>query len=186
MMRRSAEPGAGVSLRGEVPADYDAIHELVRLAFNDEATPELVRRIRASANYLPELSLVADIAGEVVGHVMFSHLELDDGATDHRVLTLSPVSVLPPAQRQGVGSALIRAGIQRADEQGEPLIVLEGSPAFYPRFGFEPAKVYGITIHLPSWAPDEAAMVHVLSRYRPEIRGAVRYPPAFDVVNADR
>jgi putative acetyltransferase len=177
---------AVVSVRGELPADYDAVHKLVRLAFNDEDTAELVRRIRASVNYLPELSLVADSASEVVGHVMFSHVELDDGATHHEVLTLSPLSVLPAAQRQGIGSALIRAGIQRADEQDEPLIVLEGSPALHPRFGFEPAKAYGITIHLPSWAPDEAAMVRPLSRYRPDIRGAVRYPPAFDVVNADR
>ena len=117
---------------------------------------------------------------------MLSHLLLDDGPDAHRVVTLSPVSVRPDHQNQGVGSALIEAGITGAADLDEPLIVLEGSPAYYPRFGFRPAGPFGVVIHLPSWAPPEAAMVHPLSRYRPEIRGIVRYPPAFDRGNQDR
>jgi putative acetyltransferase len=173
-------------LRPEVAADHAAIHALVRDAFNDEATAVLVRRIRESANYIPALSVVADDDGQIVGHIMLSHLVLNDGANEHRVVTLSPVSVRPDHQNQGVGAALIEAAIARADQQSEPLIVLEGSPAYYPRFGFQSAVRFGVVIHLPSWAPPEAAMVYPLARYRPEIRGTVIFPAAFDRVNQDR
>jgi putative acetyltransferase len=173
-------------LRREGAADHAAIHAVVREAFRDEATAELVRRIRRSANYISPLTLVAEVGGEIVGHIMLSHLALDDGANAHRVVTLSPVSVRPDHQNQRVGAALIEAVIARADQLGEALIVLEGSPAYYPRFGFRPAALFGVVIDLPLWAPPEAAMVHPLSRYRPEIRGTVVYPPAFDQVNEDR
>jgi putative acetyltransferase len=173
-------------VRPEVAADQPSIRDVVREAFQDEVTAELVERIRRSANYIPSLAIVAEDGGAIVGHIMLSHLLLDDGPDAHRVVTLSPVSVRPDHQHQGVGSALIECGITGADDLGEPLIVLEGSPAYYPRFGFRPAGPFGVVIHLPSWAPLEAAMVHPLSRYRPEIRGIVRYPPAFDRVNQDR
>ena len=116
---------------------------------------------------------------------MLHHLDLRDGATTHEVVSLSPVSVRPDVQRRGVGSALIRSAIERADQRGEPLIVLEGSPAYYPRFGFRPARELGITITLPSWAPEDAAMAYPLARYRPEINGHDVYPPAFGRVNRD-
>ncbi len=173
-------------LRPEVPTDHGAIHAIVREAFNDEAIAELVRRIRRSANHIPALSLVAEVGGQTVGHIMLSHLVLDDGANAHRVVTLSPVSVRPDHQNQGVGAALIEVVIARAEYQGEALIVLEGSPAYYPRFGFRSAAPLGVVIDLPSWAPPEAAMVYPLSRYRPEIRGTVVYPAAFDQVNQGR
>jgi putative acetyltransferase len=105
----------------------------VREAFSDEATAELVQRIRRSANYIPPLSMVAEVGGQIVGHIMLSHLVRDDGANAHRVVTLSPVSDRPDRQNQGVGAAVIEAVIARADQQGEALIVLEGSPAYYPR-----------------------------------------------------
>jgi putative acetyltransferase len=175
-----------MDVRSEQPADHAAIHTVVRAAFRDDATAELVARIRRSNNYVPSLALVAADDGVIVGHIMLSHVPLDDGTRVHRVVTLSPVSVRPDRQGQGIGGALIECAIGRAEEQREPLVVLEGSPAYYPRFGFRPAAGFGIVLHLPSWAPPEAAMVYPLSRYRPEIRGTVRYPPAFDVVNADR
>jgi putative acetyltransferase len=176
-----------VSIRPEQPADHDAIHQVVGRAFDDESTAELVRLIRASANYVPSFALVAETVDlGVVGHIMLSRLDLDDGTRARRVLTLSPVSVLPEVQRRGVGSALILDALDRAERAGEPLIVLEGSPAYYPRFGFEPAVDHGVRIHLPSWAPPEAAMVRRLSRYTPALRGTVVYPAAFDGVTRNR
>ena len=73
----------------------------------------------------------------------------------------------------------------RADALGEPLVVLEGSPRYYPRFGFLPAVDHGISIDLPSWAPPEAAMVRRLAAYSPEVRGHVDYPPHFAAVSQD-
>jgi predicted N-acetyltransferase YhbS len=98
---------------------------------------------------------------------------------------LSPVSVAPDAQRQGVGTALIRAAIDKADRRGEPLIVLEGDPRYYRRFGFRQARELGVVIRLPDWAA-EGAMVLPLSGYHASVRGEVAYPPAFDLVTADR
>jgi putative acetyltransferase len=82
---------------------------------------------------------------------------LHDEETTHRIPSLSPMSVATDFQRRGVGSALIRAVVARVDEAGEPMVVLEGAPAYYGRLGFEYAVPHGIHITLPEWAPPEAA-----------------------------
>ena len=74
----------------------------------------------------------------------------------------------------------MREVIRRADAEGDPLVVLEGDPRYYGRFGFEHSVPHGIHITLPSWAPPQAAQVVLLTDYDPAIRGRVVYPPAFD------
>ena len=175
-----------VTLRPETPADYAAVRDVVRRAFDREEVVDLVDRIRSSENYVPELSFVAKSDGKIVGHVMLSYVDLVGEQSAHRILTLSPLSVAPEEQGRGIGGSLVRTAIAEADARGEQLVVLEGSPLYYPRFGFRPAKEFGISVHLPDWAPEEAAMVHPLTSYEPSVRGAVAYPPAFDVVNQDR
>jgi putative acetyltransferase len=169
-----------VGLRPETDADFDAIGEVVRLAFGSGVNAQLVRDIRASDYYIPELALVATSADRVVGHVMVSYTDLDTGAGRVQIPMLSPLAVLPERQNEGIGGALVRAAIERTDARGEPLIILEGSPLYYPRFGFRYSVPEGIAIHLPDWAPPEAAMMIPLTAYRPELRGTVIYPPAFD------
>ena len=90
----------------------------------------------------------------------------------------------PTNQNSGVGSALVAAVTKAADERGEPLVVLEGSPAYYGRLGFEDARGHGIVITLPSWAPPEAGQVMRLRNYDPSLAGQVVYPPAFDAAAA--
>jgi putative acetyltransferase len=169
------------SIRPERPADHRAIARLVADAFGSEAEAELVAAIRASDGYVPELALVAEVAGAVIGHVMISHvgLEGDDG-TQRQIASLSPLAVSPAEHGRGVGSTLVRAATAAADQRGEPLVVLEGAPAYYGRFGFEPSVPLGVAIPLPSWAPPEAAQVLRLRHYDPAIAGRVVYPPAFD------
>ena len=118
----------------------------------------------------------------VAGHVMVSYVTLRDAATEHRVASLSPLSVDPAHQGSGFGSALVRTVSALVDSAHEPMIVLEGSPRYYTRFGFEHAVPLGVTFKLPDWAPAEAAQVLRLGRYDPAVRGQVVYPPAFDVV----
>jgi putative acetyltransferase len=170
-----------VEVRPETEADFEAIGEVVRRAFDSEVEERLVRDIRASEYYIPELALVARSDDRVVGHVMVSHTDLDTDGVRERIAMLSPLAVHPDFQSEGIGGRLVRDVIERTDARGEALIVLEGSPLYYPRFGFRYSVPEGIVIHLPDWAPPEAAMMIPLTAYRPELRGTVVYPPAFDV-----
>ncbi len=129
---------------------------------------------------MPELSLVAERAGAVVGHVMFSYVTLRRAHDEKRVLILSPLAVSPAAQREGIGSALVRAGAAGAEARSEPLVIVEGIPSYYPRFGFERARALGIEPPSPQ-IPDAAWMARKLSNYDARWRGRVVYPPAFDV-----
>jgi putative acetyltransferase len=173
-----------LSIRSERAGDHDAITAVVAAAFGSRAEARLVDAIRTSENYVPHWSLVAEAGGRVVGHVMASYVGLRDGATgvDRRVPSLSPLAVAPELHGRGIGSALVRELAARLDAGGEPLVVLEGAPAYYARFGFEPAAAHGIDITLPSWAPPDAAQVLPLRNDDPAIRGHVVYPPAFDPV----
>ncbi len=141
----------------------------------------LVERIRASEFYVPVLALVAERDGAIAGHVMFSYVTLRREHDEKRVLILSPLAVSPAAQREGIGSALVRSGIAGAESRGEPLVIVEGIPTYYPRFGFERARTHGIEPPTTK-IPDAAFMVLWLSTYEPSLRGTIAYPRAFDVV----
>ncbi len=168
-----------VTIRTERAGDEPASAALVAAGFGSPAEARLVELLRASPGFWPELALVAESGGEVVGHVMISEAILDDEGRTRPVATLSPLAVAPDRQGEGIGSTLVRAVTARARERGEPLVVLEGSPAYYGRFGFEPATGHGIHIDLPDWAPPEAAQVLWLRTRDPSLRGRVVYPPAF-------
>jgi putative acetyltransferase len=172
-----------VTIRPEGRGDRDAIQGVVAAAFGSPAEARLVDAIRASPNFVPEWSLVAEVGARVVGHVMVSFVALHDGDARHRIASLSPLAVSPDFQRRGIGSALVRDVTARVDHRGEPLVVLEGSPVFYGRLGFEHSVLHGIRIDLPSWAPPEAAQVLRLRNYDSSIRGTLVYPPAFDAVS---
>jgi putative acetyltransferase len=166
--------------RGDDPRETVAIGNVVAAAFGSTAEAQLVERIRASPGYVPEASLVAEADGHIVGHVMLSRFALQDDDRTRPILGLSPLAVAPDWQRRGVGAALVEAVVSIAERAEEPLVVLEGSPAYYGRLGFEWSVPHGITIDLPSWAPPEAAQVRRLANYDPAFRGRVIYPPAFD------
>ncbi|MEY2447759.1 MAG: putative acetyltransferase [Acidimicrobiaceae bacterium] len=167
-------------IRSEQPEDYAAIADVVEDAFKSPVEARLVEAIRASTNYVAEFSLVAELGGRIVGHVMISHTALRENGGERWIAMLSPLAVAPDVHGRGIGSALVRAVTARADERGEPLVILEGSPAYYGRFGFEHSVAHGIHLPLPSWAPPEAAQVLRLKRYDSSISGLVVYPPAFD------
>jgi putative acetyltransferase len=175
-----------LAIRPEVDADHDAIARVVSRAFGSPNEAHLVEAIRASENFVAEWSLVAIVDDRVIGHVMVSYVGLRDGDRDRRIPSLSPLAVDPEHQGRGIGSALVPAVAQIVDDAGEPLIVLEGSPVYYSRFGFEASAPLGITIDLPDWAPPEAAQLLRLRAYAPDVRGHIVYPPAFDEVTHER
>ena len=174
-----------LTVRQERDADIPAIRSVVEAAFGSPAEARLVEAIRGSESFIDGLSLVAELAGAVVGHVMISYVGLRSSDGPRRIASLSPLAVAPAHQREGIGSALVTAVTAAADDRGEPLVVLEGDPAYYGRFGFEHSVPHGITIDLPSWAPPEAAQLKRLGSYDPSLQGHVVYPPTFDVVAHD-
>jgi putative acetyltransferase len=171
-------------VEAEQPADHDAIGEVVGRAFaHHPEVAGMVAAIRASRRYRREFALVARVHSALVGFVMLSGTDLVyDAGSRREVLTLTPLAVLPEYERRGIGSALVRAGLEEADQRGEPLVVLEGSPRFYGRLGFEPAAAHGLSITLPDWAPPEAAQVCRLASYDARFRGRIDYPPAIRAI----
>jgi putative acetyltransferase len=179
------DPSVQLDIRPENREDQGAIRRVVRAAFDKhQRVADLVDLIRASPEFVPGLSLIACHSGDVVGHVMLSHAELVDGLGVRRqILELSPLAVAPALQRRGIGSALVRAGLAAAEAMGEPLVVLQGSHGYYPRFGFRDCRTLGIEIDLPDWAPPDAGMAYPLSTYDPSLCGHVIEPPAFAAVD---
>ena len=175
-----------VAVRTERLTDYDAIHEVELLAFApDTRQAELVRAIRESPGYIPELSLVAESDNEVIAHIMLSKAELDENGKRTVVLYLSPLAVRPDKQHQGVGPSLIQAALAVAGQREEPLVILEGNPSFYSKVGFKTAKRLGVTMHLPKWASIAAGQAYTLPNYSETVRGHLILPPTFDIVHED-
>jgi len=172
----------GVVIRPERDADHPAIAEVVRAAFveHPEEVAAFVERIRASEQFIPELALVAEDASGVIAHVMLSWVGVEGGSRN-KILGLTPMSVRPDRQRIGVGTRLIRDALGRAEAAGEPAVMVEGIPGYYPRFGFERASALGFGSPHPK-IPDEAFMVKRLPGYTPELAGRIVYPPTFDAL----
>lgn len=170
-----------VEIRPETPDDRTAIRDVVRGAFaHHPPVADLVDLIRESPGFVPDLSLVACEQEVVVGHVMLSRGDLvDETDSRHEVLILSPLAVAPDRQRNGIGGALVREAVQRADAMGERMVVLQGSPRYYPRFGFRDCRQLGIQMELPDWAPPEAGMAYPLTMYDESIRGHLIEPAPF-------
>lgn len=178
-----AEAAATPTIRPETPDDIDAISELHRTSFRRPAEAELVDAIRRSAHFIPELSLVAELNGRIVGHLLLSRVELVPAAGDAvPLLALAPVAVDPLHQGRGIGTLLTRAGLALADVRGiEAGVAVLGSPDFYRRFGFVAAEAEGIDG--PWDAPPGVFQVLALGSAGPELpEGVVTYPAPFSLV----
>ncbi len=163
-------------IRAETPGDRDAIAAVTRAAFGRETEARMIEAIRDSDGFVRELSLVAEDAGEIVGHVVLAYVGLE--GSERRLLELGPIAVTPGRQRQGIGSALVRESLRLADERGEPLVLVLGHPWYYPRFGFRRASELGLAPPDPA-IPDDAWMAVPLGAYDPAIRGRVAFPAAY-------
>ena len=161
-------------VRAETEADHDTIRRIVDEAFGDTKTSRIVDGIRASNRFVPELSLVAVSEGQSLGHVISSYVDLVPGT--RRVLQVGPLAVVPSQQRQGIGSALMQETIRIADERSEPLLLIEGNPKYYGRFGFTRADEVGIEMP-PESHGAQYFMIRPLAAYDPELRGRAIYPP---------
>ncbi len=160
--------------------DAKAIYAVVTAAFagvehTDGNEVDLVMALTASRSFIPELSLLAEEDGDIIGHIMFTKAKV--GTTE--VLALAPLSVLPEYQRRGVGAALISEGHHIARQLGYPYAIVLGSDTYYPRHGYVLADTVGIRI--PFDAPRENVIAYPLVENTSPIHGVMRYDKAFGI-----
>ena len=172
-----------INIRTEVVADHLKVFSIIEQAFRTEEFSDhreqfLVERLRASGSFIPELSLVAEVDGEVVGHVLLTKISICDSDIKHQSLALAPVSVLPEYQGRGIGSALIEAAHTKAIALGYGSVVILGHKDYYPRFGYKTASQFGIS--LPFDVPEEYVMaIELIPNALDGVCGVVEYDPTF-------
>jgi len=163
-------------VRAETPEDEVHVRAVNAAAFPTDAEARLVDVLRGNAE--PQISLVAEHEAGVVGHILFTPVEIRSPSGTSMALGLAPMAVLPAHQRRGIGSALVRTGLEACREAGELVVIVLGHPEFYPRFGFCPAWDSGLYFETPG--PMPAFMVCELV---PDALGGrtgqVRYHDAF-------
>lgn len=166
------------TIREERPGDRAAVRRVNEAAFGQPDEAELVERLAADGAGL--LSLVAEISGEIVGHILFSRAEIVGAGRSHAAVALAPMAVLPVQQNSGIGSALVHEGLARLKDAGHQRVIVLGHPNYYPRFGFEPADRYGI--RCPIDAPPEAFMALALTPGAlGDCAGTMRWAEAFGI-----
>jgi putative acetyltransferase len=173
----SVEQASGdARIRPQRGDELAAVVAVVGEAFGRPVVADLVRQLQATS--AARVSLVADLDGDIVGHVQLSRCWVDAPDRLVEVLTLSPLSVLPRNQGCGLGGRLVREALQAARLAGWPLVFLEGSPDYYSRFGFEAAHRRGFTRPSPR-IPEVAFQVAVLPDWEPSMTGGFVYADVF-------
>ncbi len=173
-----------INIRQETREDYDWVIELTEKAFetmefSDQKEGQLVDKLRKSPTFIDELSLVAEINGKVVGHILFTPLVIDNGQQQFQSLVLGPVSVLPEFQKQGIGGQLIIVGHQKARELGFQSVILIGHPEYYPRFGYKTASGWGLKVAMELPSDDVFMAVELAENALSGVSGMVIFPPEF-------
>lgn len=167
-------------IRKETVADRDNVYYVIKRAFEsaehaDGNEHDLVNSLRKEDAFIPELSLVAEEEGKIVGHIMFTKATVD-GKT---VLALAPLSVLPEYQRKGIGKSLIREGHSLAKQLGYTHSIVLGSEKYYSSEGYVPAEDFGIKA--PFDVPRENFMVYMITKNGDDLHGTIRYAQEFGI-----
>ncbi|MCW8795692.1 MAG: N-acetyltransferase [Chlorobium sp.] len=165
-----------IEIREERPSDLDAVRRINEMAFEQGHEAAIVDKLRKSCKEY--CSFVAVNQDTVIGHILFTPVTIDGSRV--KGMGLAPMAVLPSYQNQGIGSLLVRQGLQHLQQAGSPFVIVLGHPEYYPRFGFEQASHYKLE---SQWndVPDEAFMVVIFDRdVLPEEGGIARYRREFD------
>lgn len=172
-----------VLIRREEHGDHDKVFVLVEKAFrgiehSDNREHFLVERLRRSDAFIPELSLVAEVDSEIVGHILLTKIQVKNENNSFDSLALAPVSVLPEFQGKGIGGKLIAEAHSRAKELGHGSVILLGDPAYYQRFGYKPAKTFNIVLPFEG-VEDFSMAVELVENALQNVSGTVVYPKEF-------
>lgn len=136
-------------IRIETSQDFNQIYDLVKIAFqtakvSNAREQDYVNELRSSGNYIPELALIAEENGKLIGHIMLTKTFIVNGNDRQDVLLLGPIAVPLEYRSKGIGSALINESFRLARQMGYKAVVLVGDPGYYHRFGFKSAITFGI------------------------------------------
>jgi putative acetyltransferase len=165
-------------IREERQADVERIHAVNLAAFETTTEADLVKALRERAT--PLISLVAEDDANIIGHILFSPVTLAD-EPGLLLMGLAPMAVVPSRQRQGIGSSLVREGLERCRQLNAVAVVVLGHPEFYPRFGFAPAS--RLSLRSEYDVPEGVFMVHEFRDGALSGRsGTIRYHSAFGEV----
>lgn len=170
------------SFRPETLADYPSIFEVNTQAFGQENEARLIHLLREDVAFIPALSWVALNKNQVIGHILFSKIQIVNAeGKSYESLALAPISVLPAYQNQGIGGKLIQAGLAQARQLGFKSVIVLGHPHYYPKFGFLPAHHW--QIEAPFLVSQAAFMALALTPDGLQnVHGRVVYPSAFEIV----
>jgi putative acetyltransferase len=174
---------ADITIRPETPADFQAIRAMLVLAFSDEFPRDdvatLVDNLRQTPGYNPELALVAELEGVVIGHVMFTPIQIESASGNVPAITLAPLAVHPAWHRQGVGTRLGEHGLKLCRAKGHRIVTVVGHSSYYPRFGFTQSVPLGIDMTHAKL--EESKMIMALVPGALDgVTGTVRLPSVFD------
>jgi putative acetyltransferase len=170
-----------INIRAEKPGDYLAVKKVHDQAFGQPNEGLLVEKLRLNPDFIPALSLVAEMDGSIIGHILFFPIKVKGPAASYDALALAPMAVLPDLQKKGMGGQLITKGLETAQALGFRSVIVVGHPEYYPRFGFVPASRWGI--QAPFDLPDEVFMAkELVADGLKEVSGMVAYPGEFEEV----
>lgn len=169
-------------IRQENKSDSKVVYEVNTLAFGQENEAKLVDLLRDSDTFIPELSLVAVIKSNIVGHILFTKIKIvNDDQNIFESLALAPMAIRPGFQKAGIGGQLIRAGLEKAKELNFKSVIVLGHKHYYPKFGFVPTGKWNIKS--PFDVPAEAFMgIELIENGLKNVSGTVKYPEQFDIV----
>lgn len=172
-----------ITIKQETSTDYRAVESLIKSAFEyaeytDHDEHNLVARLRVTDAFIPELSLIAVLGNDIVGHILFTKITIHNEKEKYPSFALAPVAVLPNNQGKGIGSKLILEGINRAKSLGFGSVIVLGHKDYYPRFGFISTSKYGLKA--PFEVLDEAFMaLELKSGALDRVTGTVEYAKEF-------
>ncbi len=172
-----------LTIRQETPDDFENVFNLNQIAFGQDNEAKLVDSLRRNLKvFVPELSIVATENNKIVGHILFTKINIkNDKGNLFESLGLAPIAVSPELQKKGIGGQLIRTGLETAKKLGFTSVIVLGHENYYPKFGFEPAEKWNIKV--PFDVPTTAFMAIELEQDAlKNTTGTVIYPKEFETV----
>jgi len=166
-------------IREEIPTDIDKIWQINFDAFETDTEAKLVNELRSCG--CPYLSLVAEKENELVGHILFTPVELSGTKNKLKIMGLAPMAVLRKFQNKGIGSKLVQAGLKYCKSRGYDAVVVLGHPNYYPKFGFVSSAKFGIKSEYD--VPDDVFMIlELMPGVLKNHQGVIKYQDVFNKI----